>query len=69
MLECYFCGKKIESTEAAVAANWISSFIDYEDAAEHEHDGFEVNEPVCCECQEEKLTFDPDLDEWHFGEY
>lgn len=50
MLECYFCGKTIESTEAAVEAGWVPGFF--------EPGGDEVLEPVCSECVSEHLEQD-----------
>jgi hypothetical protein len=51
MLECYFCGKKIESTEAAIEAEWVPGFFD-------PNGDVEILEPVCPGCNAEHLEAD-----------
>lgn len=49
--ECYFCGTKCETVEAAIDLNWLPSFYDGED---------EVAEPVCKACTADHLHRDND---------
>lgn len=51
MLECYFCGKTIESTEAAIEAGWVPAFWD-------PNGDVEILEPVCPDCRTKHLELD-----------
>lgn len=51
MIECYFCGKQIESIQAAIAQEWWPSVweIDYSKQPTAETD---ISYPVCPTCGE-----------------
>jgi len=53
MIHCNFCQARVETIEAAIAANWIPSFY-------YDGEDFETPNPVCAKCQSDYLELADD---------